>query len=39
VRNVTRGIEFEVDCEVSEREKKILLARGALNLMQGNIGC
>jgi aconitate hydratase len=37
VENVTRGIEFEVGCEATEREKKILLAGGALNFMKGNM--
>lgn len=33
VQNVTKGTEFEVVYDLSERQKKILLAGGALNLI------
>jgi hypothetical protein len=32
IRNITRGEEFECLCELSERQKALLLAGGALNL-------
>ena len=32
VRNVSNGVSFEVNYNLSERQKKILLAGGALNL-------
>ncbi len=32
VRNISNGVSFEVDYNLSERQKKILLAGGALNL-------
>ena len=32
VRNISRGVSFEVNYNLSERQKKILLAGGALNL-------
>ena len=35
VRNVTKGRRFAVACTLSERQKRILLAGGALNLVKG----
>ena len=32
VRNISRGVSFEVNYNLSERQKKILIAGGALNL-------
>ena len=32
VRNISNGVSFEVNYNLSERQKKILLAGGALNL-------
>ena len=38
VRNTTRGTEFEVDCDLSERAKKIVLAGGMLSLIRNKKG-
>ncbi len=34
IRNVTRGREFEVSCELTERQRRIVLAGGALSAVQ-----
>jgi len=35
VKNTTKGIDFEVTCSLSPRQRDILLAGGALNLVKG----
>jgi len=35
VKNATKGIDFEVTCNPSPRQRNILLAGGALNLVKG----
>jgi len=35
VQNTTKGINFEVTCNLSRRQRDILLAGGALNLVKG----
>ncbi|MBW2544371.1 MAG: aconitate hydratase, partial [Deltaproteobacteria bacterium] len=34
VKNATKGVEFEVDCDLSERAKDIVLAGGMLSLIK-----
>jgi len=35
IRNLTRGTDIEVSCELTERQRRIVLAGGALSAMQG----
>jgi aconitate hydratase len=37
VRNTTKGIDFEVNCSLSRRQRDILLAGGALNLAKKRV--
>ncbi len=35
IRNLTRGTDIEVSCELTERQRRIVLAGGALSAVQG----